>query len=200
MVLPTRLTVWPVTWYCPQDWLCDLLHGMTHKTDCVEKSNVSVSSRSWRLTVSVSSQSCDLTSCGHPCWVKTNTETDRWGSDLFSTDDSKTCLDVWKCVRSRNNSLAFVLLTELSMCSTIQSKWRLVHKPLWSHIARLSEMTRVQQTDSVINYIYSELMYFTYVPYHNKPQQSMKFSNILSEWVVNSFLMAHQHIIRLYRL
>ena len=35
MVLPTRLIVWPVTWYCPQDWLCDLLHGMTQKTDCV---------------------------------------------------------------------------------------------------------------------------------------------------------------------
>ena len=33
------------------------------------KWNVSVSSRSWRLTISVSSQSCDLTSCGHACFL-----------------------------------------------------------------------------------------------------------------------------------
>jgi len=37
--------------------------------ESLKKWNVSVSSWSLRLTVSVSSRSCDLTSCGHP-WLK----------------------------------------------------------------------------------------------------------------------------------
>ena len=56
-----------------------------------------VSSRSWRLNVSVSSRSCDLTSCGHPC-PRPETETlylqDRDVRDVQDRDEGavKECL------------------------------------------------------------------------------------------------------------
>jgi len=48
---------------------------------------------------------------------------------LFATDDSESCFDVRESVRRRNDSLAFELVAQLSVRSTVLGEWRLVHEP-----------------------------------------------------------------------